>query len=730
MIRRLRTPVLLLFGSMLGVLMIATYFFERPLAADQQGNIVKNPGFEAATGELPAEWTFENKVKHKGSASLSKNNAHSGQFSVKLEPNSKNSPWDLSHDPLAVGQGFRAGPLRGRKLYVSGWLAAEGEAAAALDVVALGGRRPALAELKQTSEKSGPVYREDVLLVPDDAKFLVVDCVVQGTSGAAYFDDIFVSTTAPSSPETGAATAAPTAADKAGPLEAQITVEADHDLRVVPRTLYGMATEWIWDGNGMWNSSRKSLDPELIQLTRDLGTTLLRFPGGLFGDYYHWRNGVGSAGSRPKTPSMPGDRDGSVHNFGTDEALAFAEQTGSRLLITVNAGTGTAEEAADWVRYVNGSGRRRVDYWEVGNELYVKMGHAAFSNATMTPEQYAQKFVQFAKAMRAVDPGIKVGAIGDENYGAQSPRAYGDWTAKVLAIAGKDMDFLAIHNGYSPVLFQDKGQSFRKVYAAMLAAPLQVRDSLEAASRKIATLGPERDAHIRLAVTEWGPYFQENPDGRFVDHVKTLGSALYVASAMKTFLESPKMEVATGFKLSDELHQGWIGKRNGHWTPKAPYYALQLYTHHFGAVVVRSKAQAPSYDSQPAGLVDALSNVPYLEVVSSRSEDRRTIYLMAINKHFDAPIEGRISISGGQPAGNATAWTLNGTGIDANTGTQLFQAPQVHWAKQTTDEVNPRFEAGGPDEVTVTSKKVSGVAASFVYTFPAHSVTALEIPIE
>jgi len=729
MTRRFRAPALLLVGSMLGVLVIATYLFERPLAADQQGNIVKNASFEATSGEWPSEWTFEGKAKPKGSASLSKNNTHSGQFSLKLEPNSKNSPWDLSHDPLALGQGFRAGPLRGRKLYVSAWLAAEGEAAATLDVVALGGRTPALAELKQTSAKSGPVYREDVLLVPSDAKFLVVDCVVQGTSGAAYFDDVSVSETAPSSPEAGGAVgSAPTPAAKAQPLEAQIAVDAGHDVRTVPRTLFGMATEWIWDGNGMWNSSHKSLDPELIQLTRDLGTTLLRFPGGLFADYYHWRDGIGPQGSRRKTSSMPGDRDGSVHNFGTDEALAFADQTGSHLLITVNAGTGTAEEAADWVRYVNRSGRR-VEYWEVGNELYVKMGHAAFSNATMTPEQYGQKFVQFAKAMRAVDPGIKIGAIGDENFGALSPRAYGDWTAKVLAIAGKDMDFLSIHNGYSPVLFQDKGQSLRKVYAAMLAAPFQVRDTLETASRKIASLGTERDAHIRLAVTEWGPYFQENPSGRFVDHVKTLGSALYAAAAMKVFLETPKMEVATGFKLSDELHQGWIGKRNGHWAPKPPYYALQLYTHHFGTVVVSSKTEAPTYDSQPAGLVDALSNVPYLDVISSRRDDSRTLYLMVVNKHFDSPIQARISISGRRPTGSGMAWTLNGTGIDANTGTQLFQAPQAHWAEQATDEANPRFKLGGPDEVSVKSESLRGVSAGFSHTFPAHSVTAMEIPV-
>jgi alpha-N-arabinofuranosidase len=722
--RRLRILGLFLLGSILCVLAGVIYIFARPIAADDDGNILKNASFEMASGNLPTEWVLEDKVKPKGSVSLSKNNVHSGQFSLKLEPNERNNPWDLSHDPLGLGQAFPAGQLRGKKLYVSGWLAADGAAAAAIVVVALGGSVPELVELKQTSSKSGLVFREDVLMVPKDAKFLVAGCVAQGDSGAVYFDDIFLSTAVPPSwtehPPKEARETTPV-------LEAQVTIEAGSEIRKIPRTLYGMNTEWVWNGNGLWNAGLQSLDPELVRLTKELGTTLLRFPGGLFADFYHWRDGIGQQSSRRKISAMPGD-DGSVPMFGTDEALALADSSGSRLMITVNAGSGTAKEAADWVRYVNRTSRR-VEYWEVGNELYVKMGHRAFSDVTMTPEQYGRKFVEFAREMRAADPGIKIGAIGDENYGTLSPRAYGDWTAKVLAIAGSDMDFLAIHNGYAPVLIRDKGQSVRRVYAAMLAAPILVRETLATASRKIAALGPERDARIRLAVTEWGPTFQNNPGDRFVDHVKTLGSALYVAAAIKSFLESPKLDVATGFKLVDELFQGWIGKREGRWTPTAPYYALQLYTHHFGTILVPSRTQSPVYDSQPAGLVDALSNVPYLDVVSSRSEDGRELYIMAINKHFDSPIQARISISGREPAGSGTAWTLNGAGIDANTGTHFFQAPGVKWAKQATDEVNPRFDRGGPDEVTVTSKDLTGLAANFAYTFPAHSVSALEIRV-
>ena len=717
-----RTALLLTLG-IAAVGFVAMQIFEHPVAASEDGNILKNPGFEDAKNGLPVSWSLENKVKPKGNASLSTENVHSGKSSLKLEPNAKNKPWDMGHDPFGMGQGFMAGSLRGKKLYVSAWLAAEGEAAAAVVAIALGGRVPAMMELKQTSAKSGLVYREDSLLVPKDAKFVVVACVAQGTSGAAYIDDLFAGTEPPPS------AAAPPAEKPRGDLAATISVDAASVGRRIPRTLYGMNIEWIWNGNGLWNPQTRSADADLVALTRDLGVTLLRFPGGIFSDFYHWKDGVGPQDQRKKTRHLPGDSSSSVNTFGTDEALAFADQVGARLLITVNAGTGTAQEAADWVRYVNGKGRR-VEYWEVGNEIYVKMGHPGFEKSTMKPEEYGRKFLEFAKAMREADPGIKVGGIGDENYGALSPRAYGDWTSKVLEIAGGQMDFLSVHNGYAPVLVQDKGQSLRRIYAAMLAAPELVSQSLATAAGKLATLGGDRASHIRLAVTEWGPYFQMTPDGRFVDHVKTLGSALYVAGAMRAFLDSPQTDIATGFKLNDELYQGWIGKRGGKWVPKAPYYALQMYTKHFGDVLVKSQTKVDTFDTQPAGLVDALSAVPYLDVVASLSADRRTLFLLAINKSFDAAARADISLANWHPAGQGTAWTLNGTGIDANTGTQLFQAPGVKWARQASDESNPRFDAGGPNEVGVTRSDVTNAAARFTYSFPAHSVTVLELPVK
>ena len=688
-------------------------------SAAVDGNLVANPGFEELDGVAPRGWTFETRASQKGTASVARAHAHSGDSSLKLAPNDRNRPWDLANHPLSMGQAFPAGPFRGKTLHISGWLAAEGPAVAVAGLYALRSDGGVIAaRLEQDSTKPGPVHHEATLLVPNDTKvqYIVVNCAVEGTQGAAFVDDLIVSLTAPPAAAPRAAIAA------SSPQAADITIDADHEIRRIPRSLYGSNIEWIWNGDGIWNPQSKGLDAELVRLTGDTGISLLRYPGGVFADFYHWRDGIGPQGSRRQTPHSPGGPQ-SANVFGTDEALAFAKATGSDLLITVNAGTGTAEEAADWVRYVSQGGRNsRVNYWEIGNELYVKDPRFV----SITPDPYIRRVHDFARAMRQADSSIKIAAISDVNYSRSAQPAYPGWTDQVLQETYRDIDLLAVHNGYAPMLVADQGLDVRTVYGAMLAAPVLIKKSLESVAAKIDALGPDASRRVKIAVTEWGPFFHFDPQSRFVDHVKTLGSALYVASVLKVFVESPAVEVANAFKLVDPLFMGWIGFRDGHYAPTAPYFALQLYTRHFGERVVSSTTRSPTYDSAAVGWVDRLSDVPYLDVVSSRSADGKTLYVLATNKHFDSPIVGRIALRGFTPANTATAWVLNGTGIDANTGTRPAGGPGAHWAPQASADPGGRFDRGGPGEVTLTSVAVPNVSANFDYTFPAHSVTSLE----
>jgi hypothetical protein len=161
------------------------------------------------------------------------------------------------------------------------------------------------------------------------------------------------------------------------------------------------------------------------------------------------------------------------------------------------------------------------------------------------------------------------------------------------------------------------------------------------------------------------------------------------------------------------------------WAPTARYYALELYTQHFGERLVRSTSQSATFNSEAVGVVEAVRNVPELDVVSSLSGDGRQLFIMVVNRNFDDAIDASIDLRGFAPSGSGTAWTLNGTGVDANTGTKPLDIPGVKWGKQMEDPKQHRFARGGPGEVTLTSSPVSNVSQRFTYRFPAHSATSI-----
>ena len=153
--------------------------------------------------------------------------------------------------------------------------------------------------------------------------------------------------------------------------------------------------------------------------------------------------------------------------------------------------------------------------------------------------------------------------------------------------------------------------------------------------------------------------------------------------------------------------------------------AFQMFTRHFGERVVRSRSNGPTFDSETAGITEAVHGAPLLDVVSSLSADGRQLFILAINKDFDQAIDGTISLKGFRPAAQGTAWTLNGAGIDAHLGSTVIQVPGLVWGKQIEDSGHQRFSKGGPGEVSLVSAPLRGAADGFTYRFPAHSVTSL-----
>jgi len=124
-------------------------------------------------------------------------------------------------------------------------------------------------------------------------------------------------------------------------------------------------------------------DPDIVRMLRESRLPLLRWPGGNFVSGYRWRDGVGPVDRRPtiRNPAWGGIEN---HRFGTAEFIRYCRAIGAEPMICLNAGNGSAEEAAAWVEYCNGGldtegGRLRASHgdpepyniriWEIGNEL-------------------------------------------------------------------------------------------------------------------------------------------------------------------------------------------------------------------------------------------------------------------------------------------------------------------------------------------------------------------------
>jgi len=689
-----------------------------PVLASAQTNLISNAGFEQSVGGAPASWTIDNQSQG-GFAGLSTVGRHGGNGSLTLSWTPPVASNNVGMGSLGVAQALSTTALSGKTLYASGWLSADGQATAVLTVLAYRSNGSVYLTQMRQDVTATPVQVRDKLVIPDDPLviFGLVLCQMEG-SGAAHFDDLSVTLTQPLDwPVDSSVSEVPGQV-----ISAQVTVNAQSVIRAVPPTLFGQNLEWIWNGNGAWDAVQNRPAPAVASLTRELNTKLLRFPGGIMADYYDWTKAVGPVAQRPILESMPG---GAVEKpyFGTDEALQFASSVGAELLITVNAGSGTAQMAADWVRYVNKSGLN-VRYWEIGNELYGVSG-PMFAPVTLPPAQYAAKVVEFARAMRQADPRIQIGAIACESISTLDCPTYPLWTQTVLETAANDIDFLAVHNSYAPGVDVDLGLSTTSTYMSMLAAPQNIRRSLENLDRKVATYAPGRVDAIKVAVTEWGPYFSANPYSRFAEHTKTMASAVYVASVMKVFLESKNTEVANAFQLVDGLFTGWIGMRNGQYTPKASYYALQLFSRYFGDLVVSTNTVSPTFDTLSLGTVPASSDVPYVESVASKSTDGKTLYVAIWNKSPVRAANVTCVIQDFMPSGVIETRSLTGTAADAHTGTQPL--PGVPLAPQAVMEGRSDFNSGTDSHVSMPVSLSTASGPNLSVTVPPMSIVMLKM---
>jgi alpha-N-arabinofuranosidase len=417
----------------------------------------------------------------------------------------------------------------------------------------------------------------------------------------------------------------------------------------------------------------------------------LRFPGGSLSNDYHWQTNT----TGTDTWQWPTSFDDFAH---------VATATAAQVFISVNYGSGTPAEAADWVRYANVTRGYRFKHWEIGNENYGAW-ETDVNVRPHDPFRYASRFRDYYQQMKAVDSTIKVGAVavtGEDSFPtytdhpATNPRtgqAHNGWTPVMLATLkslGVTPDFLIYHRyPQAPGAESDAGLLQSSTSWGADAADLrqQLTDYLGAGG-----------AGVELVCTENNSVFT-SPGKQTTSLVNGLFLADSIVQAMKTELNAV---------LWWDLRNGPEAANNN----AASLYGWRLYGDYGSVNDATPAGPADRYPTFYAAkllqyfarggdrLVEAGSDYGLLSIYAARRLDG-SLTLLALNKSSTTTLNANIVLRGYSP--NGTVHTYS------------YGIPQDEAART------------GVGSADIAAGSAGSVGSTFAFPFPPNSVTVLSL---
>ncbi len=429
----------------------------------------------------------------------------------------------------------------------------------------------------------------------------------------------------------------------------------------------------------------EGMNPEMIAMSKALNSPVLRY-GGNFTSGYHWPDGVGPLAKRVSMLNqawgMP-----EYNHFGTDELLRFCQLIGSRPQIALNLGSGTPQEAAGWVSYVNGKWGDKAGglLWELGNELW-----GNFQIGYPTLPRLADRTRLFSTAVRKVDPRSVLIANG------QDPDHFEPWNAELLRLGPEFFNYMSTHFVVNTGDVVRANPSTEFIAQAGLALPVGLERQLRAMKKQIDDDARARE-RVKIAFTEW-LYSGDRTRAPMYDN---LGGALCAAGFLNTL-----MRVADFTPIADMtglIEFGGIWQKRGRVYGVPAYWAFRMYSTADGTRLVDTRTQVEQYDVEDGvRRIPNIQGVPYLDVVAALNDTGDKLTLFSVNRHLTRDI--RVSVR------------LSGFSAASARGSQLTAAGLAAMNSEETPE------AIVPTPVTLT---VEG--AAFEHVFPRLSVTVIEL---
>jgi alpha-N-arabinofuranosidase len=335
--------------------------------------------------------------------------------------------------------------------------------------------------------------------------------------------------------------------------QARVIADREFIIDVLDRRVFGAFVEHlgrcIYGGlhePGHATADEHGFRGDVLQLTRELGVTIMRWPGGNFVSGYNWRDGVGPKEQRPARLDLAWFSTES-NQFGTNEFITWCRKAGIEPMLAVNLGTAGAEEARQLVEYCNHPGGTQysdmriahgypephdVKFWCLGNEM-----DGPWQICHKNAQEYGRAALEAAKVMRWSSPGLTLAACGS-SY--REMATYGAWEYEVLDHCFEAVDFISLHQ-----YFHNRDNDIARFFThvdkldSFITEVTAVADAV-AARRRSAK-------RIMLSMDEWNVWYKARTPAdlaqpgwpsapRLLEEVYNFEDALVVGGALITLI--------------------------------------------------------------------------------------------------------------------------------------------------------------------------------------------------
>jgi alpha-N-arabinofuranosidase len=477
------------------------------------------------------------------------------------------------------------------------------------------------------------------------------------------------------------------AAATSGPPTIRIEVQANTTGPKISRDIFGQFAEHlgtgiyegVWVGPGSAIPNVRGIRSDVVDALRAIKVPNVRWPGGCFADEYHWREGVGPVARRPSRLNSSWGGVIEPNSFGSHEFFDFAQQIGAEVYLSVNVGSGTVQEAADWLEYLTADKPTSLAKERAANGhpapytvKYLGLGNENWGcGGAMSAEHYVEEMKRYAHYARNLNP-AQSGSRAMQRIAVGWDSGNSDYTEAVMKawkdkVWSWDIEGVSLHGYTIPNSWEKKGPSVgfgEDEYAKAIKATLQMKDWIARQSAIMDRYDP--DKKLALFVDEWGIWADPNPGSNpgFLQQQNTLRDAMIAALNLNIFIRNADRVRGTNIAQMVNVLQAMILTNGPKMLLTPTYHVYKMYVPFQDAALVPVNFDAGAYEMGDASL-------PRVDAVAARDSTGR-LWLALVNVDPRRPVEVATSIAGVE-AKSATGQVLTAADVDAH---NTFEQPK------------------------------------------------------